>query len=773
MTTARAGVFAPATALALLAGTAVAMRATVLPPGWALGIVAAAGLLLWWRGRRRWPGAFLFGFGWALLHGQWALDARLPHGLEGQDLRVQVRVVGFADRTPNGARFDARIEAVLADGGIAEDAGKELVGRRVRLGWYGQPPAFEPGARWRLTVRLKRPRGGLNPGGFDFERRALERRLAATGYVRDTASAEPATGGGGIDLLRLRLSERIQQAVPRAGARFVRALALADTRGLSQQDWEVLRATGLTHLIAISGFHVGVVAGFGVLLVRVLYWLAPTLGRRLPRPQAAALGALAVACGYAALAGFGLPTVRTVLMIAAALAAVLLRRASGPARSITLALLVVLLADPLAVLAPGFWLSFTGVAWLMWCLPRERGTHGWARDLLRAQGVATLALLPLTVWFFNQASVAGPLVNLVGIPLVSLVVVPLSLAGAALVAAWPWAGAPLLVLAAGAMDLFWSWLEGVAATPGALLWFPEPAVAALLLAVAGTFWLLLPRGIPGKWLAPLLMLPLLWPAQPRLADGEVEVALIDVGQGLAVLVRTRTHALLVDAGPAWPGGLDMGEAAVLPTLRALGVRRLDALVVSHADSDHAGGLGAVRRAFPPGTLLAPEGAGIEGADVCAGARWQRDGVDFRMLHPPPHFPYLGNESSCVLRVEGKGGVVLLPGDIGRPVEGRLVREQADALAARVLVVPHHGSRHSSTQGFVDAVAPELALVGAGHRNAFGMPRPEVVARYLDGGATLLSTAEHGMLRVRMPASGDLEVERRRGSHRRFWHEPGG
>lgn len=761
-----------AVAAALLAGVLAAMRLPALPPAWIAGAVAIAGAVEWWRlARLRWLGALLFGLGWAMLQGQWALDARIPPALVGEDLRVQGRVLGLPQRTQAATRFDLRVTA-------GEDAAAALVGRRLRLSWYGDPPRLAPGSAWALDVRLKRPRGALNPGGFDFEKRALELRLAATGYVRDPQTARELEAGGGIDAWRARMSVRIAEAVPTAASRFVRALALGDTRGLGERDWEILRATGLTHLIAISGFHVGLVAGFGALLARLQYALWPRLGLRRPRPQGMAIAALLAALGYAALAGFALPTLRTVLMIAVALLATLLRRPRRMAQSLALALIAVLLVDPLAVLGPGFWLSFAGVAWLLWCLPHERGGQdrigGRVRPFLAAQGVATLGLLPLTVWFFGQASLAGPLANLVGIPWISLVVVPLSLLGTGLEAVWTGAGAWPLRLAAWAMQALWLGLERIADWRGALVWLPEPSFAALVLALLGAFWLLLPRGVPGKPLALLLWLPLLWPAGSGLREGEAELSLIDVGQGLSVLLRTADHALLYDAGPAWPGGLDAGDAAVVPALRALGVDRLDAFVISHGDNDHAGGAGAVRRAYAPAQVLVPAGWAQPGASPClTGRGWRWDGVRFRFLHPPLHFPYLDNESSCVLRVETAGGAVLLPGDIGAVVEGRLAREQRAALRADVLVVPHHGSAGSSSPTFLRAVRPRHALIGVGHGNRFGHPAPVVLARYADLGIEVSDTASGGLLGLRLRAAGLAPIKLRRESHRRFWHEEPG
>nr|WP_281377947.1 DNA internalization-related competence protein ComEC/Rec2 [Chiayiivirga flava] len=732
-----------------------------VPVAIALGLVGL-GLLLR-RPRWRCAAALLFGTGLTCLHLAAAMQARLPHALEGVDLQVQGTVVGLPRADASGTRFEFRVDAAHGDAAA-------LTGRLLRLGWYRSGPVPAPGSRWALTLRLKRPRGGVNPGGFDAERHALDRGIAATGYVRDVATNRALAPGGGVDALRAALSDAIARAVDAPEARFVQALAVGDTRGLDDDDWTVLRATGITHLIAISGLHVGIVAGFGALLARLLYRLVPGLGLRLPLPQAAALAALAAASGYTALAGFALPTVRTLLMIAAALAAVLLRRAFSGAQSLALALIAMLLADPLAVLNAGFWLSFLGVAWLLWCLPqawRVSPLHA----LLSAQGVSTLGLLPLTVWFFGQASVAGPLANLVAVPWVSFVVVPVALAGTALALfaeAW---GAPLFALSAWLMQALWLLLEPLAALRGSLVYLPDASPAAFGLALLGALWLLLPRGVPGKPLALLLLLPLLWPARLQPPHGEADIVLLDVGQGLSVLVRTRQHALLYDAGPSYPAGADLGASAVVPALRGLGVARLDRMVLSHGDNDHAGGAEAVRRVFPPSRSLVQRREPQADETPClAGMRWTWDGVAFEVLHPPPLFPYFGNDSSCVLRIEtADGSVALLPGDISETIESRLRRMHPDALDADLLIVPHHGSATSSSGAFIDAVSPQLALVASGHRNRFGLPRAEVLARYRRRGIALLDTAAAGAVHVRL--GGGVHVrEARRIDRPRPWRE---
>lgn len=760
-----------AVAASLLAGVLLVQLWPRLPPLWIAPLPALAGLWLLRHGDvRRLLGAFLLGLGLACAHGQWSLQQQLPPALSGKDLWLQGEVLGLPVAEPEATRFEFRVLQ-------GEGQGAGLVGRKLRLSWYRPAAAIAPGSQWRLQVRLRPPRGMLNPGGYDFERRALEQRIAATGYVRDPQSAAQLRQASGIDALRDRLSRRIADPLPGERGRFVRALALGDTRGLSQRDWEILRATGLTHLIAISGFHVGMIAGWAALLMGLLYRLWPALGRHWPRPQGAALAALLTATGYTALAGFALPTVRTLLMIAAVLLARLLRRPQRLGDALALALIVVLLIDPLSVLTPGFWLSFLGVAWLMWCLPDARES-GWLRSFLQAQGVAMLGLLPLTVWFFSQASLAGLLVNLVGIPWISLGVVPLAVLGLAASTFSSALADGLWRLSAGLMDMLWGALETIAAWPLSLLWLPEPTLPALLLALIGAFWLLLPRGVPGKPLAAVLLLPLLWPAQDRPGHGEADLVMLDVGQGSSLLVRTRSHALLFDAGPATPGGMDMGESAVLPALRALGIRRLDALLLSHDHNDHAGGAGAVRRAFPMATTFAPEGWALAGASLCQRDQaWEWDGVRFRLLHPPPDYPYLGNDSSCVLRIESYGASALLPGDIGRHVETRLVKEQPASLPADVLVVPHHGSPTSSSAAFIAAVSPRYALFGVGSDNRFRLPRPEVVERYRLAGSQLLDSAGSGAVRIRLGTGGAELRERYRFDRPRYWRKademPGG
>ena len=752
-----------------------------------------AGLATWLvRWRHRWMGLLLVGLSWTALQGHWALQRQLPAGSVPVDAVVSGTVLDLPDHQPHGSRFLFRIDDVPS-------LPEALRGRRVQVHWSapfafgggvgkaGKSTAVEPavprrhavagGARWHLPLRLRPPRSRINPGGFDAERHALLQGVAATANVRDGPQARELAPPRGIAAWREEMAARIQASVEAEQARFVRALALGDTRALRDADWEQLRALGLTHLIAISGFHVGLAAGAVALLVGGLWRCCSLLPLWLPRPQAAALAAALGACGYAVIAGLALPTVRTALMILVVALARCSRRRMAWGQSLALAALAMLAIAPLSVLSAGFWLSFGGVLWLMWCLPgggaEPRGWKGLVKPFLAAQGVASVALLPLGVSLFGQASRIGPLVNLPIVPWWSLVVVPLALLGTALEALQTGAGRWLWQLAGWTFAISWRVVQPLSEWSAAVWWLPQAPRWALPLALFGVFWWLLPRGRGGVLAAPLLCLPLLWPARGQPPPGGVELVVMDVGQGTAVLVRTHAHALLYDLGPGGTAA-DSGTRIVVPTLRALGVPTPHRVMLSHGDADHAGGLPGVRAAWPAVPVWAPAGSGVPGAQPChRGQRWEWDGVVFEVLQPAPGHAVRGNESSCVLRVTTAYGALLLAGDIGHATEARMLATGAgaDTLAALAVLVPHHGSAGSSSAAWVAAVSPQLALVSAGHRNRFRHPRPEVVHRWQARGAEVVGTADSGALRVWLGAEG-LAVREERRHALRWWDAAG-
>jgi competence protein ComEC len=768
-----------ACALALLAGTLSVQALPALPPPLRDGMAAcAAAAIAVACARRPWlfpatlAAVAIAAFGWTAWRADLAMSARLPRPLEKQDVLVTGRVTGLPQARRASTRFTLAVAKARFDGRAIPLRG------RVRLSWYAAgsrpPPDLAPCTTWRLRVRLKRPRGLVNPGGLDFERSALEKGIVATGYVRDDPANAPLQHGLCVDGLRARIAGAVVAALPHDphAARLLRALSVGDERALDERDWQVVRATGIAHLIAISGFHVGLAAIFGAWLVRLAWRLIPRLALLWPRPLAEAAVAFPAALAYGALAGFGLPTTRTLLMIAVVAGWRLLRRGGGFGEGFGLALAAILAFDPLAVLSAGFWLSFAGVAFLGWTLAHDGGWRGHLKEIGLAPLLMTIALLPLTVWFFGQASLVGPLANLVAVPFVSFVIVPLDLASCALLLSWPAAGVPLLHLCARLVDVLWWLLAHMAAWPAALCYLPEPSGAAFALACAGALWLLAPRGVPGRALGLLLFAPLCFPRVARPADGGFSATVIDVGQGLSVLVRTRAHALLYDAGARYPSGFNLGAAAVVPTLHALGVAHLDKFVVSHGDNDHAGGATAVMAAYP-GTPVEggePARGPVPMRQCLAGQHWRWDDVAFRMLRPPAPVTDSHNDASCVLMVAGSGGRLLLPGDTTSRVEPAIAR-RVHRGRPLVLVVPHHGSKTSSSVQYLRSLRPRLAVASAGYLNQFHHPAAVVVARYRALGIRFLATPQTGAVRIAFPAGGQPAVaSEERLRQDRYWRE---
>ncbi len=755
--------------------------------------------------------AWALGVSWASWVAAAALQVVLPPMLEKKDVVVVGQVVGVPTARDGTQRFDFAVDALQWQGGMYPFAGK------IRLKMYREQPPIRPGERWRFTARLKQARGYQNPGaGFGYETHLFHHRLRATGYVR--AAPMPlllAARRHSVTALRARLAGFIQHTLgsrPRAG--LVAALTVGVRNDMRPADWEVLIKTGTIHLVAISGLHIGLVAGLALALGTLGWRFAGALPAAMPAPKIGVLVGAMAGLGYALLAGMTIPTQRAVCMLMVIAVAMFFQRRALGFETLLLALTAVLVADPLAPLAGGFWLSFGAVAVLMVAAARARREHpaadssasayaprAWytqpAQRLGRTmaawsavQGALFVGMAPLLLILFQRLSLVAPLANLVAIPVVCLAAVPLALLGL-LLFMLGLEGAAALAFSASlwVLNALWGLLEWLAALPWAVWMQPAPPLWSLPLAAIGILLLLAPRAMPARWLGLLWVLPLISAVlsgggassgDAPLAAGEYRFTTLEIGHGLASVVQTSRHVLVYDTGPKFPGGLDAGASVVAPFLRSQNAAAIDMLIISHGDLDHIGGHMAVLAQFDAADILTSVPNKVANSTACrAGQHWVWDGVVFDMLAPSgsgaklrknsPARPVVGNDASCVLRITSPYGTALLTGDIGRATEHYLVRSGLN-IAADVLQAPHHGSKTSSTGIFLNHVQPRIAIASTGYLNRYRHPHRVVRKRYLARRIPLYNTADEGAISVFF-TTGGIFVQGQRSLQRRYWLLP--
>ena len=767
---------------AFAVGVAVLEHEPVLPdPMWCASLPIAVGLAL--AKVRAGPLlAVAAGYAWAAFLAHVQMGASLPAGLEGRDVEVAGTVRGLPDAGARRVRFDFDVEA---------RAGAPIAAGRVKLSWYGARAAPAPGSVWLLTVRLRRPRGWRNPGGADYEGRLFASRILATGYVRSARriGSAPALSLARVDAVRAGLARSIRSVLAGYGSEgLVRALAIGDRSGVSERRWRTLRVTGIAHLMAISGLHIGMAAGAAYWVALRAWTLVPRAALLVAAPQVAGVAAMLAASGYALLAGLSLPTQRALLMLAVVIGSRLSRRCIPPSHGLALALAAVLIADPHAVRSPGFWLSFVAVAAIVTAIATRPAAGrrpvagrrpaasphtftGRLRTLATVQIAVTVGLTPVALSVFAEQSLVSPLVNAFVIPLVGAIVVPVILAGLAGGVLVPPVGAVMLAAAALLLDTLWPAIEWIGAhavmlrAPGHVGW---PQIAA---AATGVLIVLAPRGLVIRWLGIAWMLPMLAIRPPPIGPGAYRMTVLDVGHGLSVVVETAGRVLVYDTGPPVGTRLDAAALAVLPYLAWRGHAAVDRVVLSHGDSDHIGGYRRLAESVDVASTLAngPVDSYRPDSACTAGRRWDWDGVSFEVLYPFDGSPGFDNDHSCVVRIEGSGGSALLTGDVEAGGEQALVARWGEGLATDVLVVPHHGSATSSTPGFLAAVSPSIALFSTADRGRFRLPHPRVLSRYVDAGVTAYSTSRCGAITIEFAAGGEPRIARlERERDRRYW-----
>ena len=718
------------------------------------------------------------GFAWNAHYAQDRLSNVLSIEHEGKDLVLEGRVNALPQSSPSSAKFSFEVDQAFL--------GRERIESfppQIYLSWqpaWRNPqdvPAVIPGQRWEFKVKIKRPYGSFNPHTFDFERWAFHQDFGASGSVRsgklilekDIAFTEFALA---MEYQRWKLRQKIKRLLPR-DARYggvIVALVMGDQNAIDQEDWRVFNATGIGHLISISGLHVTMLAGFGAMLATLL-WRRNTLPLLVPVGKVAAAAGFLTAFVYAWLAGFQIPAQRTMYMVG--VVAFALWSGRNP-RSFDIwwwALFFVLVIDPMAPYTPGFWLSFGAVAAILYAMQDSDGLLGlptgrelevhWKdrviqalREACRVQAVVTIALLPLTLYWFYQVSIVSPLANAIAIPVVSYIVTPLAIAGALLP---DFIGRLLLIPAHATMDYLAIMLAWMANWKWSIAWSSQPTWWAIALSTIGIIIAIRPGSMQEAWVSRVMGLVLcaILFIQPltntHLKKGEFRATVLDVGQGTAVLIETKTKRLLYDTGPI-QGKDNAGQRIILPYLRGRGINQIDRMVISHSDSDHIGGAATLLKEIGFDSMMGslpstnPLLTNLEERKIPAipcrfGQRWSWDGVDFHIWHPHEHTifedqqPRKPNEVSCVLEVRNQSTSFWLTGDVEKQGEAEITEHLTQTALNHlkdknlIFMAPHHGSKTSSSQELLTALSPDEAFAQNGYRNRYGHPHPTVTARY--------------------------------------------
>ncbi len=752
----------------------------------------------------------LFGFMYACYYAGQQLSSRLSENLTGKNILVSGRVSSIPVDDGKVQRFEFQVESHRMQSGEARSQTSATFPKKIRLSWY-YGRAVDAGERWQLEVRLKPPHGFMNPGSFDYEAWLFQHGIQATGYVRkSTLNKREQVASNSINYFRQSLSKQIDAIASHTEANaspflsLVKALAVGDKSSISSLQWRVLANTGTSHLMAISGLHIGLASLFAYVLIRRL--VPVQLMKRIPAQHVALIGGMVMASLYALVAGLSIPTQRAIIMLFVLSLMLLSRRNHRPLDALGFALLLVLLIDPVAVLSAGFWFSFSAVAVIFISISRAQDQAGfdaslWSRvkatlkQWVRLQLLISLFLLPLSLFMFQQVSLVSPLANLLLIPYVSFLVVPVVLVAIIFSLLWPSFSDMLFALAAALLDFIWPLLSYLSSLPYALWVRGDVGIVELLAATAAMLlffyagqivvYLSKPTDKPVhgyasgslRLAACLLFVPLLVTQKPELESGDFQLTVLDVGQGSASVIQTQHHVMVFDAGARFSDRLNAGSGVVIPYLRSRGISDLHRLVISHGDADHIGGAQAILDEYPETFLIGQDLEHLRsaGKQLCtAGFKWHWDGVDFIFLSPANEkFQSTGkgkrNNHSCVLQVVSTSGSVLLTGDIEKDVEQQLAEKYGERLNSDILVVPHHGSQTSSSNVFLQAVNAKIALISVGYKNRYRLPNKRVIARYDTYNRELLRTDKHGAIAIRLVANEDFLVEKYRENAGKYWH----
>jgi len=752
--------------VAFFAGILALYRVPVLPDSYWIFLIIPLVVPLILKPSLRLVVLFIFGFLWALFRADQILIHQLPQTAEGKDLTITGTITGLPHQSWRREQFLFNVDS------INDPDLDQTSTYRFKLNWYDDYAVVQPGERWRLIVRVKRPNGFMNPGGKDYEANLFRQGINASGYVKKGEKIRQKS----IPFLqrvhhwRSKIYRDLKSSLPKMNG-IIPAIGLGIRDDLTANVWNVLSLTGTIHLTAISGLHIGLIAALAFLIGRWLWSLPVITIRWLPATKMGAIFAIVAALVYAALAGFSIPTQRALIMVLVIMLCFLSNRQLSRFDIFSIALFSVLLFSPASVISPGFWLSFTAVAIIFYTLSGRTPTGGFWHTSLKVHFILALGLSPFLLMLFGQNPLLGPLANILAVPFFALFITPLVLSGILLLYVFKPFGEGLLKLADYLIDLFWPILEWIADLPHTHLIGSISSIAVLMISLIGILILLMPKGLPGRWLAGIFILPVFLIHELPPDRGDYQFTLFDVGQGLAVVIRTRNHVLLYDTGAKFSDNFDTGKAVVLPYLRSLGLKSLDKVIISHGDNDHRGGYQSVAKKIPIIETLTSVPEKIHGKNIhlCeSGQHWKWDNVNFEILHPGRNYKGTGNNRSCVLKIDNGYKSVLLTGDIEASAEALLIRAKHDKLDSDLLVVPHHGSKTSSTAEFIAAISPEYALFPVGYRNRFNHPAKIVYSRYHGANIKLLDTTREGTIQF-MIGKTISAPDRYRYDHGHFWN----
>lgn len=736
-------------------------QAELTPAYWLYGATIITLMLTVWRGCFIGLFALALGVMLASMRFHWQLSSEFPPQWERKDIELIGQITGMPIYRDKDVTFRFEVKHQDTSSELAH-----LIGRRIQLSCYRCPLDVKPEQRWKFTVRVKRPHGYLSPGAFDYEKYLFRNKLVANGYIRLKSPNQLLHGAApNLTQYRMDIKRRLLQIVDSSsvGANVILALSIGDKSGFTSDHRQVLQDSGLSHLIAISGLHVGLVFVCCFWLFRRVFNLIPWLFEKLPRPYLCLIAAMVCAFVYSALSGFAVSTQRALIMLSLFSISKIVVREPSLLKVLLVAASIILLYDPFSILDIGFWLSCGAVLVIHFAAVKDEKV-----SLLKLQPVLWIGMAPLTSLFFGQISLLSPLLNLIAVPIFCMILIPATLlavliSGLGLI----FIAEPLLIC----LDLIYSRmfvvLEPLVGHSLAKVDGPEISLlnVAMFLLLAGMYryrvkWALLSL--------PIYLALLAYPAHSRVEVNGLKIALLDVGQGLAMVIHSSAGVTIFDTGSRYTSGFTAAKGVLLPYLRTQGIKKIDRLIVSHADNDHIGGYKTLVQSFPVTEVITSRVDRLMGASECvAGQRWVEAGTVFTFISPISGTPKGSNNRSCVLRVEHGNSSVLITADIEKQVE-RYLLNQKYVLASDILLVPHHGSKTSSTKQFIDVVNPTLALVSAGYLSHYGHPHKDVIQRYVERGIELVSTANSGTIEINITDNG-YTVTRYRDTNRRFWH----